>query len=58
MQGFAEKITRFRWQELDEKHGTLRVWEDEGEHARLVMFTEDETAKTYVLVDQATPEAE
>ena len=58
MHAFAEKITRFRWLDLDERHGTLRVWEDEDEHVRLVLFTEDETGKTYVLVDESIPSAE
>jgi hypothetical protein len=56
MHDFAEKITRFQWLDLDERHGTLRVWEDEDEHARLVLLTEDETGKTYVLIDQSTAE--
>ena len=50
MQAFMDKITRFDWQDLDGKHGTLRVWEQEG--APLVLFSEDETGKTYVLSDQ------
>lgn len=54
MYAFADKITHFRWQELDERHGTLRVWEDEDKGGRLVLFTEDETGQTYVLIDQAT----
>jgi hypothetical protein len=58
MHGFADKITRFRWLDLDDTHGTVRVWEDEDEHARLVLFTEDATGKTYVLIDQSTADAE
>jgi hypothetical protein len=56
MHAFADKITQFRWLDLDEMHGTLRVWEDEDKHARLVLFTVDETGKTYVLIDQSTAE--
>ena len=58
MQSFADKITRFRWLDLDEKHGTLRVWEDDDEHARLVLFTDDASGKTYVLIDQSTDKAD
>lgn len=55
---FAEKITHFRWQDLDERHGTLRVWEDDDEAARLVLLTDDESGQTYVLVDQSTRNVE
>jgi hypothetical protein len=58
MEIFADKITHFHWRDLDEKHGTLRVWEDEDEHARLVLFTDDETRNTYVLVDQSTDQVD
>ncbi|HEY1296903.1 MAG TPA: hypothetical protein VGJ60_27815 [Chloroflexota bacterium] len=54
MQAFADKIAPFDWLEIDGKHGTLRVWEDKDEHARLVWFAEDQTGKMYVLVDQTT----
>ena len=54
MYAFADKLTHFRWQDLDERHGTLRVWEDDDEAARLVLFTDDESGQTYVLVDQST----
>jgi hypothetical protein len=40
---FADKIFKFRMLDLDDRHGTLSVWEDEDEHARLVLFTEDQT---------------
>ncbi len=58
MQGFTEKVTHFRWLDLDEKRGTLRVWEDDDEHARLVLFTDDASGSTYVLIDQSTDEAD
>ena len=57
MHAFEEKISQFRWLDLDAKHGMLRVWEDQAEHARLVLFTEDETGKTYVLSDQMLDES-
>jgi hypothetical protein len=44
------QVNRFDWRDLDGKRGTLRVWEQES--ARLVLFSEDETGKTYVLSDQ------
>jgi hypothetical protein len=55
MRAFEDKITHFQWLDLDGKHGTLRVWEDEHEAARLVLFTDDETGKTYVVADQTLP---
>jgi len=55
MPAFEDKITHFQWLDLDGKHGTLRVWEDAQEAARLVLFTDDETGKTYVVADQALP---
>jgi hypothetical protein len=55
MQGFVNKIEDFRWLELDEKHGTLRVWERHGQ--RLVLFTDDETGRTYVLQDATETDA-
>jgi hypothetical protein len=54
MHSFADKITHFRLLDLDDKHGTLSVWEDEDERARLVLFTVDETGKVYVLIDEST----
>jgi hypothetical protein len=47
---FSDKINQFRWRDLDSLHGTLRVWEPDG--VRLVLLTEDESAKTYILSDQ------
>jgi hypothetical protein len=55
MRAFEDKVTHFQWVDLDGKHGTLHVWEDEQEAARLVLFTDDETVKTYVVVDQTVP---
>jgi hypothetical protein len=52
MRAFEDKITHFQWLDLDGKHGTIRVWEDEQEAARLVLFTDDQTGKTYVVADQ------
>jgi hypothetical protein len=49
MSAFEDKIEHFRWSELDELRGTLHVWQDHDE--QLVLFTEDETGRTFVLAD-------
>jgi hypothetical protein len=56
MTAFEEKIEHFRWSELDEMHGTLHVWQSHGE--QLVLFTEDETGRTFVLASMQGAQVE